>query len=71
MKKSAAILFTVLGMTVASVSAQTTEPGYISWAFDDFDNNGNVVESAEMPPTKSTSSFIEIPTDEDAGELGW
>ena len=67
MKKSIAMIITLMSMTAAGTSAMATEEAYISWTFDDFNSNCEVIETAEV---QAVELAVEI-TDDEAGELGW
>ena len=48
MKKSLATIVTVIAMHAAGAALAAEEESYIPWTFDDFDSNGQVVESADV-----------------------
>ena len=61
----------VTAMTAAATAATATEQVYIPWTFDDFDNNCEVISTAEAQPSELSALAIEITDDTEAGELGW
>ena len=69
MEKTIAIVFAGLAMTAAATSAMAVEPAYIPWTFDDFDSNGELIETAEAQPAEP-EAHKSVAGDE-AGELGW
>jgi hypothetical protein len=71
MKKSIAMMMMVAGMTAATTAARATEQAYIPWTFDDFDNNCEVINTAEVQPSGLSAGAAEITDDAEAGELGW
>jgi hypothetical protein len=71
MNKSIAMIIAVMGMTAAGTSAMATEPSYISWTFDDFNSNCEVIETAEVQPVEPSTVAVDIADDVEAGELGW
>lgn len=71
MKKAIAIVLTVMGVTAAGTSARAAEEAYIPWTFDDFDSNGNVVETTEDQAVELSAAALETADDEGTGELGW
>ena len=71
MKKSIVMMVMVTAMTAATTAATATEQVYIPWTFDDFDNNCEVISTAEVQPSELSAVAIEITDDTEAGELGW
>jgi hypothetical protein len=71
MKKSIAMMVMVTGMTVATTAAMGADASYIPWTFDDFDNNCEVIETAEGQPLELSAVSVEINDEIEAGELGW
>jgi len=71
MKKSIAMILLVKGMAIAGTMAVAAEPVYVSWTFDDFDSNCEVINAAEVQPVELSAVAVEIADDTEAGELGW
>ena len=71
MKKSIAVIFTLMSMTTAGTSAMANEQAYIPWTFDDFNSNCEVIENAGVQPVELSVATVEITDDEETGELGW
>ena len=71
MKKSIVMMAMVTAMTAATTAAMAAEQVYIPWTFDDFDNNCEVISTAEVQPSELSALAIEITDDTEAGELGW
>jgi len=70
MKKSMAISVVLLGLTAAAVPAMAAEQAYISWTFDDFDSNCEVIETTAVQPAEQPALHVENSDVAEAGELG-
>jgi len=69
MKKTIALVLAGLAVTAAAASAMAAEPACIPWAFDDFDSNGELIETAEAQPAEPGAN--KSVAGDEPGELGW
>jgi hypothetical protein len=71
MKKSISVISAVLGMTLAGTAVVADESTYVPWTFDDFNADGEVIETDEVLKVEVSTAALEVVDDDDVGELGW
>jgi len=71
MKKSISVISAVLGMTLAGTAVVADESTYVPWAFDDFNADGEVVDTNEVQRVEVSTAALEVADDDEVGELGW